>query len=433
MMKRLYPYFLMGCLLLAACSDDGVETSGTEPGGSDNEDVGNNPPSALTGYADPDGVMILSGGTYTLENAFLTFINPEGEVENKVYAGANSSELGNDGVALYLCDGKQYILCNDWYQADGRENNGLLIVADAETLAKKKSFARADMLFQHPVNDVQEEVDTSLGGMAVLDEHNVFIFAQGVLRFDSTTGELKLIEGAYDIGNAGAANTVESIVSSRGAMVVDGCLYAATGGFWSTTALLEFAKGKDEVNRRLELGRGDLVSGMCLADDGTLIVATYTRGRDSGYLSFIDLDSWTVTDRKTIPANISPALHGNSGITYLDGYIYFTGAEESAFTMASYTTLSRYSIETGRVEKDIVDFKSDEPDARVLDCNIVADRNSRYIYVATSKENWEGVTSDTHMLVYDCNGDTPRLVRNLSNVAHSVKGIYPLSVFAWQP
>ena len=86
-MKRLYPYFLMGCLLLAACSDDGVETSGTEPGGSDNEDVGNNPPSALTGYADPDGVMILSGGTYTLENAFLTFINPEGEVENKVYAG----------------------------------------------------------------------------------------------------------------------------------------------------------------------------------------------------------------------------------------------------------------------------------------------------------------------------------------------------------
>ena len=281
-MKRLYPYFLMGCLLLAACSDDGVETSGTEPGGSDNEDVGNNPPSALTGYADPDGVMILSGGTYTLENAFLTFINPEGEVENKVYAGANSSELGNDGVALYLCDGKQYILCNDWYQADGRENNGLLIVADAETLAKKKSFARADMLFQHPVNDVQEEVDTSLGGMAVLDEHNVFIFAQGVLRFDSTTGELKLIEGAYDIGNAGAANTVESIVSSRGAMVVDGCLYAATGGFWSTAALLEFAKGKDEVNRRLELGRGDLVSGMCLADDGTLIVATYTRGRDSG-------------------------------------------------------------------------------------------------------------------------------------------------------
>ena len=83
--------------------------------------------------------------------------------------------------------------------------------------------------------------------------------------------------------------------------------------------------------------------------------------------------------------------------------------------------------------KDIVDFKSDEPDARVLDCNIVADRNSGYIYVATSKENWEGVTSDTHMLVYDCNGDTPRLVRNLSNVAHSVKGIYPLSVFAWQP
>ena len=219
---------------------------------------------------------------------------------------------------------------------------------------------------------------------------------------------------------------LQSVFSNR-------CLYAATGGFWSTTALVEFAKGKDEVNRRLELGRGDLVSGICLADDGRLIVATYTRGRDSGYLSFIDLDSWTVTDQRTIPANISPALHNNSGVTYLDGYLYFTGAEESEFSMASYTTLSRYSIETGRVEKDIVDFKTDEPQANWLDCNVVADRNSGYLYVATSQDNWEGVISDASILVYDCNGDTPQLVQKISNVTHSVKGIYPLSMFASQP
>ena len=424
-MKRLYISFFMGCMLLAACGNEDITAPDTP--GDDGTD--NNPPSALVGYADPAGVLILSEGTYTLENAFLTFINPAGEVENNVYAGANNSELGNGGVGMYLCDGKQYILCNDWRMAEGKENNGLLIIADAETLQKEKSFPRTDMTFQHPINDKREEVDASLSGIAVLDEQNIFIFAQGVLRFDSTTGELKLVEGAYDIGNAGSANTVESIVSSRGVTVYNGCLYAATGGFWSMTALLEFTKGNDEVNRRLELGKGDLVSGMCMFSDSTLIVATYTRGRESGYLSFVDLDSWTITEQKTIAANISPALHDNSGITYLNGYLYFTGAEESEFTMASRTTLSRYSIETGRVEKDIVDFKADEPNANLLDCNIVADRNSGYLYVATSKENWEGVISDTNILVYDCNGDTPRLVRKISNVAHSTRGIYPLSAF----
>lgn len=431
-MKKIYLYFVMGCMLLAACGNEKVEAPQAKPETPEDENVDDDLLSVLTGYAAPGGVLILSGGSYELENAFLTFISPESEVENKVYAQANASELGNDGVGLYLCGGKQYILSNDWRKVEGKESNGLLIIADAETLQKEKSFPRADMTFQHPVNDKQEEVDASLSGIAVLDEQNIFIFAQGVLRFDSTTGKLKLIEGAYDIGNAGSANTVESIVSSRGATVYNDCLYAATGGFWSTTALLEFTKGKDEVNRRLELGRGDLVSGMCLTPDSTLIVATYTRGRDSGYLSFVDLDTWTVTDRKNIAANISPALHNNSGITYLNGYLYFTGAEESEFAMDSHTTLSRYSIETGRVEKDIINFKDDEPNANLLDCNIVADPASGYLYVPTSVENWEGVISDTNVLVYDCNGDTPRLVRKISNVVHSVRGIYLLSMFSAQ-
>lgn len=425
MKKRLYPYFWMGCLLLAACSDAEVEIPG---GGQDNPE----PSPSLTGYADPAGVLILSGGTYTVENAFLTFIRPDGEVEDRVYAAANGTELGNDGVGLYMDGSRQYILCNDWRTADGKGNNGLLTVADAESLEKEKSFSREEMVFRHPLDEKWEEVDENLNGIAVLDEQNVFIFAQGVLRFNSLTGELKLVEGAYDIGNRGSANTVESIASPRGAVVVDDCLYAAAGGFWSATALLEFAKGKDEVNRRLELGKGDLVSGMCLTDDGTLVVGTYTRGRDIGYFYFVDLENWSVADVKTVSANISPASHLNSGIVYLNGYIYFTGAEETEFTAASHTTLCRYSLATGRVEKDIVDFKQDEPDANLLDCNVVADFKSGCLYVATSKERWEGVIPESSILVYDCGGDVPQLVRKIRNVGHSVKGIYPMSMFASQ-
>lgn len=417
-------------MLLAACGDDGDGNTGKGPGETGGEGGGDTPSATLTGYAAPGGVLILSGGTYTQENAFLTFITPEGEVENNVYAQANGAELGNDGVGLYMCGGKQYILCNDWRTAEGKGNAGLLTVADAVTLKKEMSFKRADMVFKHPVNDVMEEVDESLGGIAVLDERNVFIFAQGVLRFDCTTGELTLVEGAYAIGNKGSANTVESTVSPRGAVTIGGCMYAATGGFWTNAALLEFAKGKDEVNRSLDLPRGDLVSGICVTDDGTLVVATYLRGKNSGYLYFIDIDSWKIKEEKTIAANISPGSSSNSGITYLNGYIYFTGADETEFTSAMHTTLSRYSVETGRVEKDIVDFKADEPMANFVDCGVVADRKSGYIYVATSDTRWEGVIPQSAILVYDCNGDTPKLVKKYSGVTHSVSGIYPMSVFA---
>ena len=431
--KKLFFYFLAGCLSLAACSDDDPMTPAPDPEPDTPlvDDPDDKPEPVQIGYADPDGVLFMNTGTYTVENSFLTYIAPDGTLENRVYATVNGVDLGNDGVGLYLCDGKQYILCNDWRTAEGKTNNGLLTIADAETLKKENSFDRSTMVFQHPLNEGEmEEVDENMNGIAVLDEHNIFIFAQGVLRFDSSTGKLTLIEGAYDIGNKGTANTVESIASSKGAMVVNGHLYAATGGFWSATSLLEFVKDKDEVNRRLELNKGSLVSGMCLTDDGTLVVGTYTRGRNSGYLFFIDLEKWEIKEQKTINANIGPGGNTNSGITYLNGYIYFTGAEETEFTSASYMTLSRYSIETGRVEKDVVNFKDDEPNANQLDCNIVADPSKGYIYVVASKEIWEGLIPESYILVYDCNSDTPTLVNKISGVTHGVQNIYPMSVFA---
>ena len=419
-MKKIYVLFLT-CALLVACNDENVENSGS---GS------SVPETSLSGYADPNGILILNQGTYTLENAFLSYLAPDGTIEADAYRNANGTELGNDGVGLYMRDGKLYILCNDWRKVEGKENNdGLLVIANAETLQKEKSFRREDMKFAHPINDVQEEVDESMKGIAALDERNIFIIAQGVLRFDSTTGELNLMEGAYEIGNKGSANTVESTVSPRGMLTAGDCLYAAAGGFWSSTALLEFAKGKDEVNRRLELGKGDQISGMCLTDDGTLVVGTYTRGKDTGYLYFIDLENWSVKEQKNIPANISAGSGDTSGITYLGGYIYFTGAEETTFTSTLNTAVSRYSLAMGRVEKEVIDIKTDEPSAVYLDCCPVADPNAGYLYVATSDTRMEGVVPEARLLVYDCSGETPQLVRDIPDVVHYAKGIYPMSKF----
>ena len=437
-MKKLLPvYFLAGCMaLFAACSDDDInEKPGDEPDTPGDEQVDPEPnpdpePSApLTGYGDPDGMMILSAGSGAVENAYLTFIAPDGTVENHVYANANgSATLGNAGVDMSLCGNKQYILCNDYFQNTGQ----LLVIADAETLKKEKSFARESMVFEHPINMVgdkkeMEEVDESLKGIIALDEQNIFIFGQGVLRFDSTTGKLTLVEDGYDIGNAGSANTVESITSAAASVVVNGNIYSATGGFWQSGTLLEFVKGKDEVNRQLALrGRGDLVSGICRTDDHTIVVGTYLRGGNQGYLTFVDVNEWKVTDSKTIDASIARCMKDNSGITYHNGYLYFTGGVEGEFSADLNTTLSRYCIATGKVEKDIVDFKADAPKGNMMDCCVTADPDSGYLYAALSDQWLEGYTPQSTVLVYDLNGETPKLVKKIDGMTHYVAGFYPL-------
>ena len=166
---------------------------------------------------------------------------------------------------------------------------------------------------------------------------------------------------------------------------------------------------------------------MCRTEDGTLVAATYYRSRpNSGFLYFIDVESWSIVDQKTVTANISPGTHSNSGITRIGDYIYFTGAEESEFASSLKTTLSRFSIGTGRTEKDIVDFRADEPDANILDCNVTGDPDSGLLYVAVSQENMEGVVPQSHILVYDCSVDPPQLVRKISGLTHYVTGIYPM-------
>ena len=89
-MKKIYVLFLT-CALLVACNDENVENSGS---GS------SVPENSLSGYADPNGILILNQGTYTLENAFLSYLAPDGTIEADAYRNANGTELGNDGVAL---------------------------------------------------------------------------------------------------------------------------------------------------------------------------------------------------------------------------------------------------------------------------------------------------------------------------------------------
>lgn len=88
---------LLGAVLLTACSKENkleqppaeTPSGGTEenPSGSDNSGE----VTYLDGYARPEGVMILNQGARRLENSSLTYLAPDGTVEEHVYRGVNGT------------------------------------------------------------------------------------------------------------------------------------------------------------------------------------------------------------------------------------------------------------------------------------------------------------------------------------------------------
>ena len=415
-MRKTTFFLLAGYLCFTACSSDNIKTLHPE---SEPTDSISQP--ALEGYASPNGILILNGGARMLENGSLSYIAPDGTVETNVYKKVNGTELGNQADALYRHGNKLYILCDNYLDLDDiPQGDGLLIIADAETMRKEKAYLRETMTFARPEGCLQEnerlEVEANLSNIIVLDEHNVFITdAQAAYRFDSTTDELHLIEGSYALGNQGV--TIESIISPNGMMAIDGHIYAGAGGFWSETKLVEFSKDSNQINRTLALGKGNLISGLCLLDDGTLVAATYTRGNNVTYLYYIDLESWNIAKETEIRTSISPDYFNtaSSSIFSYKNNIYFPESE---------TRISRLSADNGKIEP-YLDVRKDAPNANGFDCMTIDAQNGK-LYISTHSECFENVIPQSNVLIYDLNSDSPQATRCISDITHYATGIYPM-------
>ena len=107
-------------------------------------------------------------------------------------------------------------------------------------------------------------------------------------------------------------------------------------------------------------------------------------------------------------------------IEWLRDYVYFCAGK---------TSVSRISLKTWKVEENIIDLTKDAPNAKYLNCNAIADPIKKYLYVAVSDEYYETTISNGNLLVYDCSGETPVLVKNIENKTSYPVGIYPMSKF----
>ncbi|MDY3266047.1 MAG: hypothetical protein SOX26_00615 [Phocaeicola sp.] len=420
--------FLSCMFVFSACDKTTPDNEKNDNTQGDNEEIvdgddnDNTPSETLGGYASSGGVMILNQGIRS-ECSTLTYVAPDGTVEENVYSMVNGTKFGHAAQDMYMYNGKFYILSDncDKYNTLG---DGSLVVADAVTLKKEKAFKYEDFKFLKPEGSLQKEdslyMVMPMTNIVVVDEKNVFLSDQKALyRFDSTTGELYIVEGSYHFGNQGV--TIESVASTRGMTVIDDYVYCGGGGFWETTRLLEFCKDKDIATRKLVDLDGDFISGICRTGEREIMLATCGRkGSTKSYLYFVDIDKWEIVKKKTIPVDISAEFFNNSGVALSGDYLYFA---------AGTLNISRMSVKNWKVDKNFIDVKKDVPSAEYLNCNIVADSKTQYIYVAVSETYGEDVVSKGNVLVYDCSKDTPVLIQNIENKTSYPVGIYPISNF----
>ena len=415
-------FTLCATALTVGCTSAENGDDGNKGSGGDN---GSNPPAVLGGYADPDGVLILNQGATRLENGSVTWIAPDGTVEEDIYGKVNGSAVGNTSQDLWLNGGKIYILSDNDELPDlgsGVGGDGSLVIVDAVTFRREKVFRYEELTFPRPEGSTEPEeimnLMTPFENIVVLDEHNVFLSdPKAVFRLDAATGKMNLVEGSYHFGNSGG--TIESVVAMRGLVIIGDRFYCGGGGFWSDTKLFEFVKGSDQIGRTLDLS-GEFISGLCRTGDHEIMIATCGRsGQTKSYLTFVDTDSWTVTLEKQIKADISAEFMNTSGITLSGDYLYFA---------AGSLTVSRISLKTWKVE-EYIQVANDVPNARYLTCNVIADPQKNLLYVSVADDRGEKVVPNGNILIYDCSGDEPRLVKNLENKGNYPVNIYPMSRF----
>lgn len=192
--------------------------SGTDPQG---KELTSSVEVHLLDFADPKGVFILNEGNMTTENGSLTYISPLGDVVDDAYKLVNGTELGNVCQDLCICDGKLYIISqNGGTNATGSsfENDGMLVIADARTLKREKSFTAEELsALSWPTH------------IAVLDERHVYIRTdsdnggatqQGIWRLDTTTGSLTFVENTDGAPKNRMAVTGGKVYTTRGNRIV---------------------------------------------------------------------------------------------------------------------------------------------------------------------------------------------------------------------
>ena len=335
------------------------------------------------GFNDPNGVFVLNEGNMTTENGSLIYIDGDGNIYDNIYQSMNGTSLGNVTQDLYINNKKMYIISqNGTTNPIGTyfENDGMLIVANSETLKKEASYTEELSILSWPTH------------IAVLDEENVFIRDNaGIYRFNTTNNELILVEGT-----SGA-------IKNRMA-VADGKVFAAQG-----KKLLVLEKGMQSVSHNIDMG--DKISGVIKSDDNNIFVAT--TGNPNKITKINSQDYTIIKANELTEGSLSAGMGATPGITAFGDILYYSGAT---------TKIYRHKFDTGEC-KLMIDAKTLIDNAGMVYNNIAVHPKTGKVYLNTIK----GYGFDfliNNITVFKATNDALELDKNYENYTHFPAGIF---------
>ncbi|MCW3464479.1 DUF5074 domain-containing protein [Chitinophaga nivalis] len=291
------------------------------------------------------GTFVLNEGNMTTENGTLTFISAGGVVTDSAYFKANGTQLGNVAQDLYIHRNKLYIISqNGKKNAVGNtfDNDGMLIVANAETLKKEAAYNDELATLSWPSH------------VAVLNEENIIIRDNnGLYRFNPLTRALTFIKGSRS-----AAKLTLAVSNNK--------LFAAAG---SKVYVVE--ADKDTLTYALDMKAS--VSGVLKANDGNIWVSTTGAPAKISKINFRDYS--LIKANEITAGSVSAGFGATPGITAKGDTLYFSGAG---------TKIYRHIFSLGSTEF-MVDAKTKVENANIVYNNIAVHPLTGEVYLNTIK------------------------------------------------
>lgn len=338
------------------------------------------------GYSAIDGVFILNEGNMTTENGSLIYISPEGQLYDRVYSSSNGTELGNVTQDLYINNGKMYIISQNGRKnpiGTGFDNDGMLVVANSETLKKEASYNDELSGLSWPTH------------IAVLDDENIFIRDNyGVHLFNSTAKSVTLIAGT-----TGAKKNRMAVANNK--------VFASIG-----SKLVVLEKGQTSVAQTIDMGA--TISGVIKSKDGNLWVSTTG---SPNKISKVSSSNYSIIKANEITVGkVGAGAGATPGITAKGDTLYYSNAS---------ATIYRHIFSTGESKQmiDATKFKSMVSNANMVYNNIAVHPRTGKVYINTIKAyGWDFLINNISVL--DLEGTEPVLSNNYQNYTHFPAGIF---------
>lgn len=330
-----------------------------------------------------DGTFILNEGNMTTENGSLVFISPKGVITDSAYFKVNGTELGNVTQDLFIGNQKMYIISQNGRKnpvGTSFENDGMLVVANAETLKKEAAYNDELSVLSWPTH------------VAVLGQDNVFIRDnKGVYLFNTSSKELKFITGT-----TGALKNRMAVVGGK--------VFVP-----ASKSVLVLESGRDEVSYKIDMGA--TVSGVIKSSDGNIWVSTTGTPNK---ITKINVKNYDIIKANEITeAKLGAGWGATPGISAKGDTLFFSNAS---------TKIYRHIFTIGTTEF-MVDAKTLVDNANIVYNNLAVHPITGEVYLNTIKAyGWDFLINGIG--VFNFCGTEPRVSANYLNHTHFPAGIY---------